>query len=661
MRPISIRFPLAACALAVLLSACGGGDASPPGGFTSRSVGFAVDGYLSGATVVCDTNANGVADTGERSVVTDSSGLYVFDPACGSALIASGGTSADTGLPFQGKLLAPAGATMITPLTSLMIGGASESVLKTMLGLGATATVAGFDPALSSAGSYVNLEAMKRTLVLQQFAQKITEALAGFDATITEASRLALYNQVTTAIAQALAANSGLFAVGTIAEGPAKALIRAAITSVNGAASLPAGVKGLNPDSVAQVMFGAIKSQADNIFGANNASLSSVTRLQQQSSAITTLFSANKASLMAAPSLTTENLAATLTERAAETTLLSFDEPSVAFSGMGQYGGAAPTVVAGPSGGIGKALKISKPAGSAEWAGVYFGMAAIPFADDRKVLTARVYATRANAKIRFKVEASSTDFVEIESDAIPANTWTTVAWKMPGVSSSKAYKTVAITPDFGVATNGYEYYIDEVTLAPKQEILNFATNYTKPADTDFQWLTAEGGQAGAYSGDRDWSWQGVSPPDAPPEMYFGFGLFQSAWGFGMFVNAPQNGVADMSKFKSVSLELGGNPDLFNKTPSPTANVILQSPSVNGCIPEVEQSLVVAGQPVKNYTLQLNAFTLRTACSDATNTVAKILAAGVTSLHVQITGSSLFMPNGGPNPNGLNVGRIIFSN
>ena len=65
---------LAACAVAagMLVSACGGGgDASAPATAT-QSFGWAVDGYLSGATVVCDGNGNGVADAGEVSVTTAS-------------------------------------------------------------------------------------------------------------------------------------------------------------------------------------------------------------------------------------------------------------------------------------------------------------------------------------------------------------------------------------------------------------------------------------------------------------------------------------------------------------------------------------------------------------------------------------------------------------
>jgi hypothetical protein len=465
MRLTSIRFPLAACVFAVLLSACGGGDATAPGAGASRSTGFAIDGYLAGATILCDTNVNGVADTGEASVTTDSSGFFLFSPACTSALMATGGTNTDTGLPFNGKLRAPAGASVITPLTSLITGGASDSVIKTLLGLDASTNLLTLDPALMQAGSLVNADLMKKTLVLQQFAQKLTEVFAALSP-VSEAEKTAIYSEVMAGLAQALVVNPGLFTGSTISQPVGTALIKAVVQRINNSAAMPSGIKGLNADSLAQVVFPALKTQAENMLGSSGTMLPTMTRLQQQSSVITTLVSANKVTLMAAPSPTTENLAADLQTQAAKTIFLSFDEPTVAFTGMGQYGGAAPSVVAGPAGGSGKALKITKPAGAEPWAGTFFGVSAIPFTSDRRNITARVFSTRDKATIRFKVEVSANDSVEVESGPIPANTWTTVFWKMPAISPSKAYKVIAITPDPTIATSGQSYYIDDISIAP---------------------------------------------------------------------------------------------------------------------------------------------------------------------------------------------------
>ena len=58
-----------------------------------------------------------------------------------------------------------------------------------------------------------------------------------------------------------------------------------------------------------------------------------------------------------------------------------------------------PTVEPGPTGGAANALKILKPTSPDTFGGTYFNVAAIPFATDRKKITAKVFATRANAAI----------------------------------------------------------------------------------------------------------------------------------------------------------------------------------------------------------------------------------------------------------------------
>ena len=150
----------------------------------------------------------------------------------------------------------------------------------------------------------------------------------------------------------------------------------------------------------------------------------------------------------------------------AGTTLVSFDEATPVFTGMGAYGGAVPTVEAGPAGGTGNALKILKPVSPDTWGGTFFNLAAIPFTAARTKLTARVYSSRAGAVIRLKVEIPGGTSVEVAgSPAVAANTWTTVSWDLGAVDLTKAYTVVAITPDVDVVTTGQSYYIDDITLA----------------------------------------------------------------------------------------------------------------------------------------------------------------------------------------------------
>jgi len=117
-------------ALAGLAGAGGGGGGDGQliggggggGGSTTLTPGSVVDGYIVGATVFQDVNGNGILDTGEPNTVTDANGDFEIELANGSTakLISIGGTDSSTGQPFTGTLTAPANATVVTPLTTLV-------------------------------------------------------------------------------------------------------------------------------------------------------------------------------------------------------------------------------------------------------------------------------------------------------------------------------------------------------------------------------------------------------------------------------------------------------------------------------------------------------------------------------------------------------------
>lgn len=90
-----------------------------PGAVTQTS-GKLVDGYIAGATVFADANDNGILDTGEAFTTTAANGSFTLVGGSGS-LVSIGGTDVSTGVQFQGSLKAPAGSTVITPLTTLIV------------------------------------------------------------------------------------------------------------------------------------------------------------------------------------------------------------------------------------------------------------------------------------------------------------------------------------------------------------------------------------------------------------------------------------------------------------------------------------------------------------------------------------------------------------
>ncbi|MEX8517410.1 MAG: MbnP family copper-binding protein [Leptothrix sp. (in: b-proteobacteria)] len=127
---------LSAVALAAL-TACGGGSSSDtpatptPTPATTSVSGVVVDGYLDGATVCVDINKNGKCDTGEPSATTASNGTYTIsgvataDASTAPLVVqvpstAIDGDSPGTTVGNNFVLSAPAGKTVVSPLTTLV-------------------------------------------------------------------------------------------------------------------------------------------------------------------------------------------------------------------------------------------------------------------------------------------------------------------------------------------------------------------------------------------------------------------------------------------------------------------------------------------------------------------------------------------------------------
>ncbi|WP_430754995.1 hypothetical protein [Magnetovirga frankeli] len=114
------------------------------------------DGYVAGATVFADANGNGQQDEGEWSTTTDAFGNYELPRDTQGMLIAQGGTDIMTNQPFKGVLTAPAGTTIINPLTTLVQSMLSSGQAATVeqaatavqrgLGLSDTISVLTYDP-----------------------------------------------------------------------------------------------------------------------------------------------------------------------------------------------------------------------------------------------------------------------------------------------------------------------------------------------------------------------------------------------------------------------------------------------------------------------------------------------------------------------------------
>ena len=266
---------LFAIAVGTFLAGCGGGSdfVAPVVQPSITTSGKAVDGYLSGASVLCDTNNNGAADSGEAISIASPTGDFVFSPGCSSVLVSSGGTSTDTDFPFKGLIKAPAGSAFITPLTTLMaISGLTAAQVATALGLPAGTDVTKIDP-------MVNLELQKRTLAIQQVIQQITDTLAGLAQNASLEARQAIYSAVAKSVAATLLANPNTPLIntsGTVSATLVSAVIVDSLTkvaestdaSLNNSKAVLALYSGT---SIAELVTGSIVIQAQTLATATSA------------------------------------------------------------------------------------------------------------------------------------------------------------------------------------------------------------------------------------------------------------------------------------------------------------------------------------------------------------------------------------------------------
>ena len=98
---------------ALMLAGCFGGGDDNNDSAPATKTGVAVDFYISGGTV-------SFANPACASTTTDANGKFTIPSgSCGAATV-TGGTDTATKLPFKGSLSAPEGATVISPVTTLV-------------------------------------------------------------------------------------------------------------------------------------------------------------------------------------------------------------------------------------------------------------------------------------------------------------------------------------------------------------------------------------------------------------------------------------------------------------------------------------------------------------------------------------------------------------
>jgi hypothetical protein len=145
--------------------------------------GISLEGYLSGSTVFADANGTGQLASNDASTTTDANGNFTLSGGSGP-LYVFGGTDTSSGLPFKGQLSAPAGSTVITPLTTLLNDLSSDpsagaNILAT-LGLPAGLDLTTLDPiAAAESGSAAGAAVYVAGAKVYDTVSLIASALAG--------------------------------------------------------------------------------------------------------------------------------------------------------------------------------------------------------------------------------------------------------------------------------------------------------------------------------------------------------------------------------------------------------------------------------------------------------------------------------------------------
>ena len=135
------------------LGGLGGSSAGILSGVASSSSllgGRLVNGYISGARVYQDQDGDGVYDAGEPSATTAADGSFELTIVSGGgSLIAeplAGTVDMSTGATVTSQFSAPSGATVISPVSTLVDAGLSENQVKTALGIDSSIDLLNFDP-----------------------------------------------------------------------------------------------------------------------------------------------------------------------------------------------------------------------------------------------------------------------------------------------------------------------------------------------------------------------------------------------------------------------------------------------------------------------------------------------------------------------------------
>jgi len=207
-----------------------------------------VDGYIAGASVFVDQNNDGKVNAGEWSGTTDAKGNYVLPPTVsGAKVTASGGKDILTQKDFVGVLSAPAGSTVMNPITTLVqtvlennpnaLVSDAKSLVSTALGIAEAINPLSYDPIkvlsspnASAAEKAVALDIQSSAIQVTNIMTQMASVLANAPASSLDRSQAAnlVSKAIISSLQQAASAQPGKTFDLTKAENLVSVLVAAA-------------------------------------------------------------------------------------------------------------------------------------------------------------------------------------------------------------------------------------------------------------------------------------------------------------------------------------------------------------------------------------------------------------------------------------------------
>lgn len=260
-------------ALALALAACSGGDGGSPAVTTTS--GKVIAGPVQGAQVYLDVNDNRTIDAGDTTCatcLTDATGAFNFPGIPNPnthVFITKGGVDSYTGVAMTGTLMAPPGATAVTPLTSLVVANlpagsvnagavatANDAVVAS-LGLPAGTTLATTDTTAPG-----NEAILAKESAVQSILNQVTNAAGAATSGNKDAIFAAALESLAASLKTAAANNApvDLAAGGAALTTMVNSMVSAAVTST--------GSTTVSGASLAALVSGSIVASAQHVAAA---------------------------------------------------------------------------------------------------------------------------------------------------------------------------------------------------------------------------------------------------------------------------------------------------------------------------------------------------------------------------------------------------------